>query len=374
MVAASHKVMPAPRGPSTLITSPLSMADFLFRLLFFAAAPFLIVATAELFPVRGALIDVGVALLVFLLSEAVRKLAARSRTLKWLLTEALAFETFYREEPPRRFVYYLFYPFLFPYWLWNRRARREFLMFRGYTVGSFAVLLANIGYEYYVHWQPELDIVTYAPAVLLTLTVETFLVLSLLMPVATTVVWYHSSFRRGRLLALLVVAAVSTGIVLGQVSNRRDPIVSYFTRERVRLRTKVEATKAHRTLVTAARAAWRETVKIKGLDGDGKVEGVPLDRARETLQKFYKLDEAFAFDLWASPRRRPRILVLYFEARRKKPAIWVAIGGDGSEIKKPLDLPQGAFRAMRKAEDGTDPLLPVWPEDVDAAEKKLGIF
>lgn len=366
--------MPAKANRSTLLTSPLSAADFACRLAFFAAAPFAIVATAELFPVRGALIDVGLALFVFLVSEAVRKLAARSRAIKWLLSEALAFEAFYREEAPKRFVYYLFYPFLFPYWLWNRRARREFLMFRGYTIGSFLVLCANIGYEYYVHWQPDLDAATYAPAVLLTLTVETVLVLSLLMPIATTVVWYHSSFRRGRLLALLLVAAVSTGIVLGQVANRRDPIVSYFTRERVRLRTKAAQAKAHRVLVAAARAAWRETVKIKGLEGDGKVEGTPLDRARDTLQKFYKLDEAFAFDLWASPRQHPRILVLYFEARQKKPAIWVAIGGDGSEIKKPKDLPQGAFRAMRRAEDGTDPLLPVWSDDVEIADRSLGIL
>jgi len=366
--------MPGLRDRSTLLTSPLSAADFAFRLAFFAAAPFAIVATAELFPVRGALIDVGVALLVFLLSEIVRKLAARNRAIKWLLAEALAFEDFYREEPPKRFAYYLFYPFLFPYWLWNRPARREFLMFRGYTIGSFLVLLWNVGYEYYKHWQPELDPSLYAPTVLLTLTVETFLVLSLLMPIATTVVWYHSTFRRGRLLALLLVAAASTGVVLAEVANRRDPIVSYFTRERVRLRTAAAPAKAHKTLVTAARAAWRETVKIKGLDGDGKVEGVPLDRARETLQKLYKLDEAYAFDLWASPRRHPRILVIYFEARKKKPAIWVAIGGDGSEIKKPADLPQGAFRAMRRAEDGTDPLLPIWPDNIEAAEKSLGIL
>lgn len=366
--------MAAPRDRSTLLTSPLSMADFVFRLAFFAVAPWAIVATAELFPVRGALIDVGVALLVFLSSEVARKLASRARPLRWLLSEALAFEAFYREEPPKTFAYYLFYPLLFPYWLWNRRARREFWMFRGYTVGSFLVLLASLGYEYYAHWAPELDVETFAPAVALTLSVETFLVLSLLMPVATTVVWYHSSFRRGRLLAVLLVASASTGLVLARVANRRDPIVSYFTRERVRLRTKAVPAKAHRTLITAARAAWRETVKIKGLDGDGKVEGVPLDRARETLQKFYKLDESFAFDLWAAPRQHPRILVLYFEARKKKPAIWVAVGGDGSEIKKPADLPQGAFRAMRKAEDGTDPLLPVWPEGLDAAEKGLGIF
>ena len=60
---------------STLFTSPISLADFVFRLAFFAVAPFAIVVVAQLFPVRGALIDVGLALLVFVSSEAAHRLA-----------------------------------------------------------------------------------------------------------------------------------------------------------------------------------------------------------------------------------------------------------------------------------------------------------
>ncbi len=344
------------------------MADFLARLAFFAVAPLGIVAAAELFPVRGTLIDVGLALAVFVFGEAVRRRAARFRFLKWLLSEALAFEAYYRERPPRPFAYYFFYPLLFPYWLANPSARREFLMFRGYTAGSFLVLVGSLGVEYFTHWAPELGVRMFVPAVSVALAAETILVLSLLMPMATTVVWYHSSFRRGRLVLVLLVGLVSTGAVLVRVASHRDPIVSYFTRERVRLRTEVEPAKAHRALIQAARAAWGETVRVGGLDGDGKVEGPPLDRARAVLQGFYKLDESFAFDLWASPRRHPRILVLYFEARRGKPPIWVAIGGDGTEIRRAADLPRGAFAAMRKADDGTDPLLPIWPPDIDGPE------
>lgn len=66
---------------STLLSSPLSMADFLARLAFFAGAPFAIVLAAGLFPVRGALVDVGLALLVFLLGEgAGPRVFARSRS------------------------------------------------------------------------------------------------------------------------------------------------------------------------------------------------------------------------------------------------------------------------------------------------------
>ena len=60
------------KRPSTLFTSPVSFADFLFRLLFFSLAPFAIVLAAELFPVSGTLLDVALALGVFVAGEAAR--------------------------------------------------------------------------------------------------------------------------------------------------------------------------------------------------------------------------------------------------------------------------------------------------------------
>jgi hypothetical protein len=347
-----------------VLTSPVSFTGFVLRLVFFSVAPFAIVAAAELFPVRGALIDVGLALSVFLAGETIRRQARRYTPLKWFLKEALAFEIYYRERPPRNFAYYVFYPFLFPYWLWNREARREFLMFRGYTAGGLAILIGSLVWQYFRYWRPELGLEEFLPAVLMTLAVETLLVLSLLMPIATTVVWYHSTFRRGRLLIVLLAGLLSTGAALWHVSLRRDPIVSYSTRQRLRLRTKASPTEAHRALLTGARNAWKALVRLPGLDdGDGKVEGVPLERMRQSLAPFYKDDEAAAFDLWGSPRKHPRILVLYIEGRPKKPPIWVAIDGYGNEIRKFSDLPPGAGAAMKRAADGTDPVLLVWGND-----------
>ena len=347
---------------STLLTSPLSLADFVARLVFFASAPFAIVLAAELFPVRGALIDVGLALLVFLLGEATRRKATRIRPVAFLLREALAFESYYREQRPRRFAYYVAYPLLFPYWLHNREARREFWMFRGYTLGSFLILLGSLAWQYYSSWRPQLGFRDFLPAVLISLGVETLLVLSLLMPIATTVVWYHGSFRRRRLLAILLVGALSTGYALSRVLNHRDPIVSYLTRERVRLRTATARRTAHRALQHAVEVAWRDLVKAKGgVQEDGKVEGKPLDDARLALESFYKHDEAFAFDLWASPRNRPRVLVLYAQSHRKRPPLWVALK-DGGELRKPDQLPKGAFLAMRTAADTTDAVGIVWDD------------
>ena len=349
------------KARSTLLTSPLSLADFLARLAFFATAPFVIVLAAELFPVRGALVDVGLALSVFILGEAARKFASRFRPLAFVLRQALAFEGYYRDKQPRRFAYYLAYPLLFPYWLWNRQAREEFWMFRGYTVGSFVVLLASLAWQFFTAWRPQLGFRDFLPAVLISLGVETLLVLSLLMPIATTVVWYHSSFRRRRLLALLLVGALSTSLALSRVLSHRDPIVSYLTRQRVRLRTAVARRSAHRALQSAVEVAWRDLVKIRGVDGDGKVQGKALDDARAALETFYKHDEAFAFDLWASPRSHPRVLVLYSQSRRKTPPIWVALK-DGGEIRKPALLPKGAFLAMRAAADTTDAVGMVWDD------------
>lgn len=338
------------------------MADFLARLAFFASAPIAIVLCAELFPVRGALVDVGLALLVFLLGEAPRRRAARSRLLKFLLREALAFESYYRERQPRPFAYYVAYPLLFPYWLYDREARREFWMFRGYTLASLAVLLGSLTFQYFSAWRPQLGLRDFLPSVLLSLAVETLLVLSLLMPIATTVVWYHGRLRRRRLVIILLVGALSTGYALSRVLSHRDPVVSYLTRERVRLRTAVARRSAHRTLQKAVEIAWRDLVKQKNaVQSDGKVEGKALADARAALESFYKRDEAFAFDLWATPRKRPQVLVLYAQSRRKRSPIWVALK-DGAEVRKPDQLPKGAFMAMRAAADTTDVVGMMWED------------
>lgn len=362
-----------PPSRSTLLTSPLSFADFAFRLVFFATAPFAIVVVAQLFPVRGALLDVGLALAVFASGEAAARWAHRSRALDLLLGQAFAFEAYYRERRPRAFAYYVFYPFLAPYWLWSREARREFLVFRSYTLASFALLLASLAWQFQRDWSPELHLSDYLPFVLLSLAIETLLVLALLMPISTTIVWYHSRQRRGRLALLLVAGLLSTALALTHVAQRRDPVVSYATRERVRLRTARSPRVAHRALMRAAKTALNASHGALTVDSDGIVAGAALEAARDALESFYKHDESYAFNLWASPRRAPEILILYFEARPGKRPIWVGLRRDGSEIQSQKELPHGAFRALRQAE-GDDSELWTWPDEVvdselfDAAE------
>lgn len=343
---------------STALTAPRAYGDFVSRFLFFSLAPFGIIVAAELFPVRGALADVGLALAVFALGEAARRWAHRWRAVAWALSTALRFESYYRERPPRSFAYYVFYPFLFPYWLAHREARQEFLVFRGYTMGGFLVLLISMVWQYFAYFQPQLGLRQFLPWMLVVLTAEMLLVLGLLMPIATTVVLYHSSARRGRLLVLLAAGLVSTALSIARVARRRDPVVSYGARERVTLRAAVNPERAHRVLLAGVRAAWGTKDEVPGVQDDGKVEGDPLQRAQDALEGYYKHDEAHAFDLWASPGGGPQVLVLYFEARRGRPPIWAAMRADASEIVSTDELPAGALRAMRRAADGTAPLLP----------------
>jgi len=346
-------------------TGALPHLEYLLRLAFFASAPFAIVQLAALFPVRGALIDVAVALTIFAWGDQARRVAKRSRLLKWFFDEALAFEDYYSARHPRPFVYYLLYPLLFPYWLIQSDARREFFVFRGYTVGGLVILLASLGWQYFTRFAPELGWRDFLQVVWLSLLVETWLTLSLLMPIATTFVCYHRRGQRWRRDILLAVGLIASSAAIVGVLNRRDAVVSYAAMERVTLRTKADRNRAHRTLIAAVRAARKSLLTAREVEGDGKVLGQPLETAQAILGKYYKSDEVLAFDLWASPRKRPRAIVLYFEGRRDKRPIWVAVDGNGSEIRGPDSLPRGAFSAMRAASDGTEDLLEEWSDSLD---------
>jgi hypothetical protein len=338
-----------PAMRSTLMTSPMSQLDFAARLAFFALAPLAIVPVAMLFPVTGTLVSVGIALTVILAGESMRRLAGKSKWVKRFIARELAMEEHYQRRPPKRFLYYVFYPLLFPYWLINADARKEFWFYKGYTLVGVAVLVGSSVLQYFLRWPPELGFRQFLPVLAISLVVEAFLVLSLLMPIVTTVVWLHKSYRRGRLLALLIAALLSTSVALVRVLQKRDPIVSFSSRYRVRERSAAAPAKARMAQLAALQIAWKELHDHpRSVEGDGKVEGEPLELARTTLERFYRPDESYAFDLWASPRRSPRVLVLFFEARQRKPAIWIALV-NGKEVTDPQQLPAGAFAAMKQA-------------------------
>jgi hypothetical protein len=218
--------------------------DLALRLAFFATVPLVLVFAAALYPVTGAIVQIGLALVIFVLGEAVRGLAARSPLVKKLLGNQLAFDAYYRANPPRPFLYYVFYPLLFPYWLTNDRARREFLLYKGYTLSSFVLLLVSLAVQFWRAFPPELSFADFAPIAAKTFLAETIVVLMFLMPIVTSVVHYHSTRATRRLAVILLAGAISSGLAVARLERARDPVVSLATRERVRLRTKVAEKRA----------------------------------------------------------------------------------------------------------------------------------
>jgi hypothetical protein len=325
--------------------------DFVLRLAFFAVAPPLIVLLTALFPMGGAIVNVGLALVFFLFAEALRERAPKKGPLAAFVRSQLRFDEYYRTHPPKPFLFYVFYPLLFPYWLIVAKARREFWLYKGYTIPSVLILLVTTLIQYIRFWPPDLGLASFAPVLGITLGLEALVVLSLLMPISTTVIRYHLGGHRALLYVLLFVATASTGYEIAKLASKRDPIVSIATRFRVQQRTDIakdKAKKAQRTALTTALPlvlAGRSRI----VEGDGKVEGEPLERAHEALRAFYKEDEAFAFDLWAAPRKSPQVLVLYVESYRGKPAVWLAMDAKGHEIRDPKKLPKGAMDQMKRA-------------------------
>lgn len=323
------------------------VVDFLLRLAFFAAAPFLLVFVAAFFPITGALAQVGLGLAAFFAGEALRRWSSRSKIVRLALSSQLQFEAYYRAHPPRTFLYYVFYPLLAPYWLFAAEARREFLLFKGYTLASFALLIGSLAVQYLRYFPPELTVRDFLPIAAGTLAVETVVVLMFLMPIVTSVVHFHTIRAPWRLAALLLVGMVSVTCAVVRLEGLRDPVVSFATRMRVRLRTAAKPRAAEAAQIAALRAAWKAIPKEKqDVDHDGKVEGNVLEVTHESLASFYKSDEAHAFDLWSTRSGKNAIVILYFEARGKNDPIWLALSGSGAVTHDARQLPKGAFDAM----------------------------
>jgi len=327
--------------------------DFTLRLAFFAVAPLFIVFASALFPVTGALVMIGLALAVFLFGEAVRGLAERRPIVAKLLKGQLAFEAYYRTHKPRPFLYYVFYPLLFPYWLSVKKARDEFLLFKGYTLLSLALVVGGAVWQYFTAWRPELGLREFFFVLVAQLVVETLLVLMLVMPIVTTVVHFHAEGARWRLAAVLAIGLISSGIAIARIERRRDPVVSFSTRERVGMRTAKNPKASRDAEAAALKAAWTVLAQENDdVESDGKVGGEALDAAHAALTAFYKKDETQAFDLWLSRSKKRTVLVIYFEARRGRAPIFLAMDRKGREVTDPKQLPKGALVAMKHAADG----------------------
>ena len=137
--ASAPELPPSPPGRAR----PLEAFEYALRIAFFLFVPFGVVLLAMLVPMGAAIVQMILALTAFFLGEVLVGAAEKRRWLKRVLRRQLAFEAYYREHSPRPFLYYMFYPVLFPYWLWVKEARREFWLFKGYTIVTLALVSAT---------------------------------------------------------------------------------------------------------------------------------------------------------------------------------------------------------------------------------------
>jgi len=324
-------------------------AEYALRLVFFAAVPFGIVILATLVPMTAALVNIVLALGAFFFGEVLRKHAQRRGWLGKVLRRQLAFEEYYRERPPKPFLYYVAYPLLFPYWLSVREARREFWLFKGYTVVTLVLAIVAGIYRYFVVYQPEIGLKVFLVSFGIGFAIEALAVITFLMPIATTVVALHKKAQHGRLVVLLVVALLSAAGAITILALRHRTFPSLETRQRVSTRTLAGKKAAESVADDALRAAWKQRrLKNYERDTDGTVDGAPLDVARERLTAFYRPDEAAAFELWTTARGdKTPMMILYAEGPRKGRPVFRAMRADGSVVERAKDIPKPALRVMR---------------------------
>ena len=327
----------------------LDALEYALRLAFFAAVPFGIVVLASLVPMTAALVNIVLALGAFFFGEVLRKHAQARGWLGAVLRRQLAFEEYYRDRPPKPFIYYVFYPLLFPYWLAVSEARREFWLFKGYTVVTFLLAAISGAYRYFAVYQPEIGFKTFLLSFGIGLAIEALAVIMFLMPIATTVVALHKRAQHGRLVALLIVGLLSAGVAVGILAHRHRTFPSLETRQRVSTRTFANRKHAESVADEALRLAWKERRKKNyERESDGTVDGAQLDLARAKLGAFYRPDEAAAFELWTTARSdKTPMMILYAEGPRRGKPVFRAMRADGSIVTSAKDIPKSALKVMR---------------------------
>lgn len=350
----SAPALPPSPNPGQAGTSALEIAEYVLRIAFFLFVPFGVVLLAMLVPMGAAIVQMILALTAFFLGEMLVGAAEKRRWLKRVLRRQLAFEAYYREHAPRPFLYYMFYPFVFPYWVWVKEARREFWLFKGYTIVTLLVISSTGIYRWFFVYRPEIGIRTFLVAFGIQLVIETLAVLMLIMPMTTSVVALHRKGQKRRLIVLLAAGLLSAGLAGGYLRMRHRSFPSLETRQRVVARNSANPVKSKLVLKAALEKAWkvrRSAAKDQWeRETDGTVTGAPLDDARDVLENFYRDDEAGAFELWTTARaEKPPVMIVFAEGRKKGNPVWLGLRPDGTVVDKLADVPRAARRAMRSA-------------------------
>jgi hypothetical protein len=329
--------------------SVLRTADLTLRFAYFAIAPFFLVIMVTTFPIMGVVVNMALALAVFAFATAVRGYVERWPLLGKVLGKQLRFEEFYRENPPKPFLYYALYPLMLPYVAFNRVAQRELALYRGLTTLGLVLLVGGAVWDYYRKWIPELSASDFFKSWVAVIFVQALVSIALVMPLTTTIVTLQLQERRPALRALLAVAALSSLFAIILVARRRHDVVQQPTAERMALRTLSDP---ERSLDVRKEAIARALLSIRRGDAEMirqpkgfEIYGGPIIDARDTLLRFYKEDETECFHLVAFGGKRTT-LVLFGIPPRKRQIVWIGIRTNGQLVTRDDDLPGDAFATM----------------------------
>jgi hypothetical protein len=319
----------------------MAALSFLMRLVYFILAPFVLVATAAVLPMTEVLINIVLVAVGFLTIEALRPLAARSRVARFLLARQQAFETYYREHPPRPFIVYVFAPLLLPYWLFNRRARHELGLYRGISGISLVALIVFGILDYVEYWAPEIAVDKFIAAMIALLFLQMVMVLGFVIPLAVTIVTYRNAGRTRALWGLLGTAVAVVVICLLSMGRMHNDMVPAEVTMRAEARTEAVPDAALAAQDAALQVLWAELrAGTLNRDDEGWIEGDSRERARAELGEFYRHDEAAAFTLHVWPVSEPSHVLLQLNRRASKGPIGRALDASGALLQDPAQIPR----------------------------------
>lgn len=306
-------------------TRALAVAGFALRLGYFAVGPATLLILAVDMPLTGPVIGMALLIVLFL----ARELVPPGRVATRLLKRANSLSEYYRDEPPKPFLYYVFFPLLAPYWLFRPRARREVVLYKSFSLAALGLLLATRAYDYFTAWAPTLPFRLFFAESAASFVVELLAFFLIIFPLTSTVVTYEVSGARRRLWALGCVAAVSLVVGGVGIAHRKKHRVRSDVAMRMALRAQRSEPAAHAALEHALEDA-RTALPPGGLPRvkwSAPLDGEPLERAQATLEQFFRPDEAAAFFLFTTEDKagHPALVLYAFSDGRRRPAVWRAL-------------------------------------------------
>jgi hypothetical protein len=321
----------------------------LFRTIYFCVVPFVLVAASIVFPMTGVLINVALSTIVFLLAERMEGVYIGKVPLTKVFGKQLKFRTYYQENPPRSFWYYVAYPIILPYILFNKKARQEFLLYRGYALFNLVLLIGANTVQYFRFWYPGISFKAFVPIVIAGLVLEALLVSMFVVPMSTTIIAYKLQGKDAELKRLFKFAVVSLAIGLLGVWGLRTKKPLWVVTERTHLRVKEHPEEATATKKAALQKAQTLLAQNpKDILADGFVVGTTIDEVRKSMEGFFLPDETKVFYLWVYPPKNPTTIVIY-PAHAGTIGPWLGLSTSGQWLTKEEELPKDALFLMEKA-------------------------